>query len=81
MKNRISRLSKQTKSIDRKLLFLILAFVVIGIIAVADVSAPQALNTYGDKFYFLKLHPAPSGNRLHQAFTLSQIGLWILQKL
>lgn len=47
-------LSKQNKSFDKNLLFLILAFVILGLIAVADASAPQALNSYNDKFYLLK---------------------------
>ncbi len=54
MKNLKSKLSKQNDSVDKKLLFLIFAFIVIGLVAVADTSAPQALNNYGDKFYLLK---------------------------
>jgi cell division protein FtsW len=81
VKNRISRLSKQTKSIDRRLLFLILAFVVIGIIAVADVSAPQALNTYGDKFYFLKLQLEWAGIGLVAFFVASKIKYTFWEKI
>lgn len=47
-------LPKQKKTIDKRLLGLILLFVVMGLIAVADASAPQALSTYGDKFFFVK---------------------------
>lgn len=54
MRNKKAALIKQNKSFDKKLLFLIIAMVVIGIIAVADVSAPQSLNNYGDKFFLLK---------------------------
>lgn len=54
MKNRKSTLSKQSKTFDKKLFFLVLGLVVIGIIAVADVSAPQSLNTFGNKFHLLK---------------------------
>ena len=54
MKNNIPKLSKQKKSVDKRLLFLVLAFVIIGLIAVADVSAPQSLSTYGDKFFLFK---------------------------
>lgn len=48
------RLAKQSKSIDKNLFILVLGMVILGLIAVADVSIPQALNMTGDKFYFLK---------------------------
>lgn len=48
------QLRKQHQSFDRKLLILILVLTTLGIIAVADASAPQALNVFNDKFYFVK---------------------------
>ena len=39
---------------DRGILFLTLSFLILGVIAVADTSAPLALNTFGDSFYFVK---------------------------
>src|SRR3989344_2942586 len=54
MRRRLSRLAKQTDSPDRNLFFLTLSFVVLGLIAIADVSAPQAINLTGDKYFFLK---------------------------
>ena len=48
------RLKKQSKSIDKRLLYLILILTSFGLIAVADASAPQALNVFADKFYFVK---------------------------
>jgi cell division protein FtsW len=48
------KLSKQDKSVDRNFAMLILAVVFVGLVAVADASAPQALNNYGDKFYLFK---------------------------
>jgi len=54
MRQKIKRLAHQRKTVDRNLLILIITMVVLGLIAVADVSAPQALNMFGDKFYFLK---------------------------
>lgn len=51
---RKSKLSKQTKSFDKELMFLVIGMVVVGLIAVADASAPQALNTFGDKFYLFR---------------------------
>jgi len=47
-------LKKQKKEIDIRLLIITLLLVVIGLVAVADASAPQALNTFGDKYYFIK---------------------------
>lgn len=48
------RLKKQRKTQDTKLLLLTLALTALGLIAVADASAPIALKTFSDKFYFLK---------------------------
>lgn len=48
------KLVKQTKSVDRNLLVLVLSLIFFGLIAIADASAPQALNAFNDKFYFLK---------------------------
>jgi cell division protein FtsW len=48
------KLSKQTKSVDKRFLFLIFVLLAFGLIIVADASAPQALNTFGDKFYLFK---------------------------
>lgn len=39
---------------DRTFFYLILSMVTVGLVFVADISAPQALNTFGDKFYFFK---------------------------
>jgi cell division protein FtsW len=47
-------LRKQHQSLDNKLLILTIVLTVLGLIAVADASAPQALNIYGDKYYFVK---------------------------
>lgn len=47
-------LSKQNKKVDRSLLVLIFVLVAIGLIAVADASAPQALSQFNDKFFFVK---------------------------
>ena len=54
MRNLKTKLSKQRNTVDKKILFLVLSFVAIGLVAVADASAPQALNSYGDKFYLFK---------------------------
>lgn len=48
------KLQMQKKAGDKNFLILVISLVILGLIAVADVSAPQALNMFGDKFYFLK---------------------------
>ena len=48
------RLKKQQKKPDAKLLAIVFFLGVMGLIAVADASAPQALNVFSDKFYFVK---------------------------
>ena len=48
------RLSKQRVVWDRTLFFLILTLTVLGFIAIADASAPQALSSFNDKYYFVK---------------------------
>ncbi len=40
--------------VDKTLFYLILSLVVIGLVFVADISAPQALNFFDDKFHFIK---------------------------
>ena len=47
-------LRSQKEGVDKKLLFTTFLLVFVGIVAVADASAPQALNVFGDKFKFLK---------------------------
>lgn len=48
------RLRKQKVGVDKRFLGLVIALTVIGLIAVADASAPQALNSFNDKYYFFK---------------------------
>jgi cell division protein FtsW len=45
---------RQVKRIDRNFFYFSLALTVVGLVAVADASAPQALNTFNDQFYFIK---------------------------
>ncbi len=60
-------LFKQKLVGDKNLFILIIFFVFLGLIAIADASAPQALSAYGDKFFFLK-----------QQFVWASIGLVVL---
>lgn len=48
------RLKKQKGQLDKKLLLYALVLTTLGLIAVADASAPVALSVFSDKFYFLK---------------------------
>lgn len=48
------RLTKQKSGIDKNFFYLVILFVFMGLVAIADASAPQALNSFNDKFYFLK---------------------------
>lgn len=47
-------LKKQAKSVNRNFLFLVIFLVILGLIAVADASAPQALANFNDKYFFVK---------------------------
>lgn len=51
---RKTRLQTQTGQPDRVLLFLIPAVVLFGLVMVTNASAPQALSSFGDRFYFAK---------------------------
>ena len=44
----------QKSKFDKHFFYLILGLVVVGLVFVADISAPQALNYFNDRFYFLK---------------------------
>lgn len=60
---------------------MIIALVVIGIIAIADVSAPQSLNNYGDKFYLLKEQAISAVVGLAAFFVISRIKYTFWEKL
>lgn len=47
-------LKKQHKKIDRTLLAVTLTLTIVGLIAVADASAPTGLSAFSDRFYFVK---------------------------
>lgn len=49
-----TRLIKQKSGVDKRFLGLVLTLTAIGLLAVADASAPQALNSFNDKYYFFK---------------------------
>lgn len=41
-------------SLDKTLFYLVLILVILGLVFVADISTPQALNFFNDKFYFFR---------------------------
>jgi len=47
-------LRNQKQKMDKKLFLATVLLVIIGLIAVLDASAPQAINVFGDKFYLFK---------------------------
>lgn len=67
------RLSKQKKVWDRTFLILTITLTVLGLIAVADASAPQALSVFNDKFYFVKQQLVWGAIGLSLLFIVSQI--------
>lgn len=75
------KLARQKLSIDRGLLILVLIFVFVGLIAVADASAPQALSTYGDKFYLFKQQLIWAGVGLVALFVTSKINYKFWEKV
>ena len=74
-------LKKQKKEVDRGLLFLTLILTVIGLVAVADASAPQAVNIFGDKFYFAKQQIVWGLLGIATLFVASRIHYSLWQKL
>lgn len=74
-------LTKQKASVDKNLLVVIILFVCLGLIAVADASAPQALKAYGDKFFFLKQQLAWGGLGLISLFVFSKIHYSFWEKI
>jgi cell division protein FtsW len=81
VRNRESKLSKQKKSVDQKLFILTLIFVVVGLVIVADASAPQALNNFGDKFYLFKQQLVWAGIGVVALFITSKIKYTFWEKL
>lgn len=81
MKNRKTTLTKQISRFDKKLFFLIIALVTIGLIFIADVSAPQALNNYGDKFRLLKQQSISAIIGIAAFFIFSKIKYTFWKKL
>lgn len=50
----IKKKNKNVAAYDRKLLLTTITLGVMGVVAIADASAPQAINTFADRFYFAR---------------------------
>ncbi len=74
-------LRNQDQKTDKKLFAIAVLLTIIGLIAVMDASAPQALNVFGDKFYLFKnqLISGAIGFVLLLIFSKINYGFW--QKL
>lgn len=83
MKRRRELKSKQISrpQVDKTLLYLILALVTIGLIFIADISAPQALNFFNDKFYFFKQQIIWAGIGIFAMIIISNINYNFWKKL
>lgn len=81
MRPRHTKLAKQKQAFDKRFFVLILVFVFFGLVAVADASAPQALNAYGDKFFFLKQQIVWAGIGLVGLFVTSRIHYSFWEKI
>lgn len=75
------KLLKQKKGIDKTLLVLTLVLVFIGLIAVTDASAPQALSIYGDKFFLAKQQLIWAGIGIAAFFVVSRIHYSFWEKI
>jgi len=75
------RLKKQTKSLDKRLLALTLLLTGLGLIAVADASAPIALSTFGDRFYLFKQQAVWAVVGIVLLFTFSKVKYTFWQRL
>ncbi len=77
----ILNLKKQKKSWDSKLLFIVLLLLSLGLIAVADASAPQAVNVFSDKYYFVKQQLVWGGIGLVLLLIVSRIHYSVWERL
>jgi cell division protein FtsW len=75
------QLKKQNKNFSKPLFVTTLVILVVGLIAVADVSAPQAINTFGDRFYFLKQQLVSAGIGIMVMLILSKIPYRFWEKM
>jgi cell division protein FtsW len=78
---RKTNLSKQRKTFDKGLLYSVLVLLFLGLVAVADASAPQALAQFNDKFYFFKQQILWAGIGVVSMFVVSLINYKFWEKV
>ncbi|MFC1625567.1 putative lipid II flippase FtsW [Patescibacteria group bacterium] len=76
-----SPLKKQKKSVDRSLMILFFVFTILGLVAVADASAPQALSVFNDKLYFFKQQAVWAGVGIILLLIFSKINYKLWEKV
>ena len=69
------------KRVDKSLFYLIIALTFLGLVALADASAPQALANFNDRYYFLKQQALWAGVGLVLFFLFSKIKYTFWEKL
>lgn len=80
MNARIKRI-QDIEKYDKKLLIIILIFVFLGLVAIADASAPQALNYFDDKLYFVKQQAVWATGGIVVMFCVSLVKPIVWEKL
>ncbi len=78
---RHSTVKKIASPFDRSFLYLILTMVTLGLIFVADISTPQALNYFNDKFYFFRQQIVWAAIGISAMFVVSHIHYSFWKKL
>lgn len=73
--------ASENRSLDRTLLITTLVLVAIGLVAVADASAPQALKFFKDEYYFIKQQVAWAALGVTALFVVSFIRYTLWEKL
>ncbi len=78
---RYTKLFKQTESYDKKLLLLSLLLTCVGLIVLADASAPLAEKNFSDKFFFVKQQIVWAGVGVVLLFIVSKIKYTFWEKI
>lgn len=75
------RLKKQKRKIDGKIFWSSIVLTLLGVVVVADASAPQALSYFSDRFYFAKEQAVAAGVGIVVLIVLSQINYKLWERL
>lgn len=75
-----TKLKKQKTKVDSKLFLLTISLTAIGLVAVADASAPQALSYFSDKLYYVKQQAVSALIGVIALFLVSKINYSVWEK-